>query len=376
MKSTRTSRIRSPVNGSQTLLLSNSSSGNRDNTALQLYPASSLSPAKYSSLPPLPLKIKPIIQQTPQYSLSMSLQHAFPNAEWDLGTQPPTLLNPDEIYIMTGKLGQGAFGQVRKIRVNATGKDYALKLLKTANVSQLIKETDALKIISHHPNCRQDIVCLYGAFRVKGANGLYTYAILYDYIPGVNLLEYIENNSLSYKQLARIAQWLTETMRTLHNLGFVHRDIKPQNIVVTPYEPPTDTDIGKLTLIDFGLSCLLPRRAPPGETSCSLTIVGTPYYIAPELKQKPVPADTDLAKSDVFSLGVTLYELASKDPEPYGHDAAFPDEIPQENDYKPLQFGPRCYKDLVADLLTINPEDRPDINEAAQLADKCYRSLI
>ncbi|MCA9638991.1 MAG: serine/threonine protein kinase, partial [Myxococcales bacterium] len=128
-------------------------------------------------------------------------------------------------------------------------------------------------------------------------------------LQGRNLEAVIEDRPLPAARVVEIGIELTRILQGLHERGVIHRDIKPTNIVLL--------DDGNLRLVDLGLGKLLPPfyatsegRTPPEErlqTTPGIRL-GTPGYIAPEAGFGDPPA----ARQDVFSLGVTLFRLATR----------------------------------------------------------------
>jgi serine/threonine protein kinase len=123
-----------------------------------------------------------------------------------------------------------------------------------------------------------------------------------EYIEGPNLYTYLSNNyPLDNESMYNIAVWLFDIIRSLHHLGIVHRDIKLDNIIITPEQ--------KLYLVDFGLSCSLNEKI----NLCPTTPNGTAYYMAPELWKSNVSRDKYPA-GDVWAAGVVLYEILNNEP--------------------------------------------------------------
>jgi serine/threonine protein kinase len=119
-----------------------------------------------------------------------------------------------------------------------------------------------------------------------------------DYVRGVPLLRYVRENKLPLEDTLKLFANVCEAVQYAHQKGVMHRDLKPSNILV-------DTD-GAPKVLDFGLAKQL---ADPVETLVSVTgqVVGTLPYMSPEqVKGNPDLIDT---RTDVYSLGVILYEL-------------------------------------------------------------------
>jgi len=192
-------------------------------------------------------------------------------------------------YEVIGELGAGGIGKVYKVRHCISHRVEALKLLRQDQLEhpemadRFVKEIRVLASLNH-PN----IAALHSAFR-HGDVLLMT-------------MEYVEGQTLSHKlRLGSVDLWLglsyvSQVLRALmyaHERGVVHRDIKPSNIMITEGE--------KAMLLDFGLAV----SELDGERSRSGSIVGSLHYMSPE----QVRGQHVDARSDLYSLGVTLYEI-------------------------------------------------------------------
>lgn len=203
-------------------------------------------------------------------------------------------------YTLHERLGTGGFAEVYLAEDHRTGRRVALKRLlqEIAHNSELVRRfqsvaehTQALK----HPN----IITVYGYEIVEERP-----AIVMEYIPGRSLRQILkERGSLPVEEALDIAIQLCDALIYAHDNGFIHRDVKPDNILITPENVIKlgDFDIAKVT------------------TSSTFTRVGsrigTPYYMSPE--QIRGQRDID-PRSDVFSMGTVLYEMLTGEV-PVGH---------------------------------------------------------
>jgi len=155
-------------------------------------------------------------------------------------------------------------------------------------VDQFLKETKIIAM-TNHPN----IVKLYGEGQWEG--GLY---IAMEFIRGVSLRQFIEQQSLSMKRCIDIILQVAYALCHLHSHGVIHGDLKPENILIT--------EDGIVKVIDFGIARL--HEEIKKEKGKTLRIVGTPTYMSPE--QKEDPSKISFA-SDIYALGIIAYELLS-----------------------------------------------------------------
>ena len=204
-------------------------------------------------------------------------------------------------YIIEQKLGEGGMGVVYRAHDEKLLRDVALKFLETlptgesAGHERVLEEARAISALNH-PN-----ICT--IYEVGEANGKPYIAM--EYIEGRPLSQEITSTGFSLEQIERYGLQLADALAHAHGRGVTHRDLKAANIIVTPN--------GRMKVLDFGIS----RRLEPGggdETTvidqswvAQHTFTGTLPYTAPEVF-KGQEADV---RSDIWSLGVVLYEMAA-----------------------------------------------------------------
>ena len=196
-------------------------------------------------------------------------------------------------YRVEAKLGEGGMGAVYRAYDTKLHRQVALKVLPPERLSdpesrqRLLREARAASALNH-PN----IVTVHEI----GSDGLDF--IVMELVEGRPLAQAIQGKGLSLERALDYAISIAEALAMAHAAGLVHRDVKPGNIMVTPD--------GRIKLMDFGLA----RRVRLAESeTASLTveggIAGTPFYMSPE-QARGLKVD---ARSDIFSLGVVLYEM-------------------------------------------------------------------
>jgi predicted ATPase/serine/threonine protein kinase len=202
-------------------------------------------------------------------------------------------------YEVLSLLGRGGMGEVYLAHDTRLGRKVAVKLLRPG----LLSNPDALRRFEqearaasslNHPN----IVTIHEIGDVDDRRFL-----AMEFVDGRSLTSMI-GTDVSLASLVQIGAQLAKALSVAHAAGIVHRDIKPENIIVR--------DDGYVKLLDFGVARLLTAPAP-ARGSAAMTgtgpaiILGTPRYMSPE-QARGEPA---ASPSDVFSLGVVLYELAT-----------------------------------------------------------------
>ncbi len=196
----------------------------------------------------------------------------------------------DGRYKITELIGEGGMADVYRAVDVVDNKDVAVKILKKefAESEEFLRrfrnESKAIAVLSH-PN----IVKIYDV----GFSEKIQYIVM-EYIDGITLKEYMENERfLSWKDAVHFVTQILRALQHAHERGIVHRDIKPQNIMMF-------TD-GTIKVMDFGIAKFAREE---GKTATDQAI-GTVHYISPEQARGDI---TD-AKSDLYSVGIMLYEM-------------------------------------------------------------------
>ena len=193
-------------------------------------------------------------------------------------------------YEIVGQVGTGGMSDVYKAKDHALGRYVAIKVLKsefsedTNFVSKFRTEAQSAAVLEH-PN----IVNIYD---VGSENGIHY--IVMEYVEGITLKTYIEKKGqLTYKEALSIAIQVGRGIQAAHAKNIVHRDIKPQNIIIS-------TD-GKVTVTDFGIA-----RAV-SENTIHSDVMGSVHYASPEQARNGYVSN----RSDIYSLGIVMYEMVT-----------------------------------------------------------------
>ncbi|EFN57718.1 hypothetical protein CHLNCDRAFT_20808 [Chlorella variabilis] len=252
-------------------------------------------------------------------------------------------------FEVLGELGRGAFGRALKARRRADGSLVCLKVLDTQSMGATERRMtrDEVRVLSslQHPNIVRYDTCFYEL----GEGCQY---ISMEYCEDGDLEKLLKaqgGGGLLLKEEDLMVKFVQLCLALQHVLakGIIHRDVKTSNIMLSRH--------GILKLGDFGISKVM----TPGK-SYAKTMVGTPFYMAPEVvEDKPYNK-----KSDVWSAGCVLYELATlQRPFRGGSVSAIAVKI-LRGYYAPLpeQYSQELHE-LVAALLNRKPEQRPSIDE-------------
>ena len=252
-------------------------------------------------------------------------------------------------YELETQLGRGAFGSVWRGRVRDTGEAVAIKVLleELANdadvVTRFLRERTALVSMRHRSLVSvRDLV-------VEGD----LLALVMQLVEGPDLRAYLRGRgTLAATESALLVADVAEALAVAHAAKIIHRDVKPANVLLQPedggYRP---------LLTDFGIA----RLADAPSVTRTSQVVGTPYYLAPEVisGQQPTPA------VDVYASGIMFCELMTGRPPFRGSDAM---EVFQAHQTQPPP-RPDGVSDplwsVIASALAKDPARRPDANQLA-----------
>lgn len=261
------------------------------------------------------------------------------------------------MYKRTEVVGRGKFGVVYKGYHKATKQVVAIKVLNldTADdeVAEVQLEIQFLTELKNVPN----VTHYYGSF----LNDTKLWIIM-DYCAGGSLRTLLKAGPFEDKYIAIILRELLAGLSAVHRLGFIHRDIKAANILITKD--------GAVQLCDFGVAAKITSTAFK-----RTTIAGTPYWMAPEVIRE---GDTYNSKADVWSLGITVYEIATGNPPYCDKDAMWAMQLISR--HMPPRLEGREYhaalKEFVALCLDENPAERPTADDLSKSKlVKMYKNL-
>jgi TolB-like protein/tRNA A-37 threonylcarbamoyl transferase component Bud32 len=193
------------------------------------------------------------------------------------------------------EIGTGGMGTVYRVLDRKVGEEMALKVLKPevaatpAIVERFKNELRLARRISHKNVCR--LYELHEEARI--------HFITMEFVRGEDLMTRIRRDGpLSARNALDLAGQIAEGLAEAHRLGVIHRDLKPQNIMID--------DQGKVRIMDFGIA----RQLSGPDLTAADMIVGTPHYMSPE----QAAGETLDARTDIYSVGAILFEMVTGRP--------------------------------------------------------------
>ena len=256
-------------------------------------------------------------------------------------------------YEVTGVLGRGGMGLVLKAQDPALGRAVAIKVMAdslagcAASRRRFLREARAAAAVVHG-----NVAAVHGVGERAGLP-----YIVMEYVAGQSLQERLDRaGPTSVPAALRIAVQAARGLAAAHAQGLVHRDVKPANILL-------ENGVERVKLVDFGLA----RAADDASLTRSGVVAGTPLYMSPE-QARGHAVD---ARSDLFSLGCTLYAMCAGHP-PFRADSALA-VLRRVTDEEPRPLRqinaevPAWLEEIVGGLMAKDPGARP--RSAADLAD-------
>ncbi|MEM8592045.1 MAG: serine/threonine-protein kinase [Pseudomonadota bacterium] len=256
--------------------------------------------------------------------------------------EPGTVIN--NMYRVEERLDQGGMGRVFRGVEIGTGEAVAIKVIlpemaEDDKVTQMFRrEARTLRQLHH------DAIVRYFAYVPPDAR-MNLHALVMGFIQGTKLSDrLVETGGLTQRQVVRLTTRLADGLERAHQIGVVHRDLSPDNVMLP------DGDLGKAVIIDFGIS----RSSAVKEGTIGNEFAGKLKYVSPE--QLGLFGGDAEAPSDVYSLGLLMMAMITGQPVPMGNSIA--DAVQKRQTLPDLKDIPLEFRDVLTKMLQPDPADR------------------
>lgn len=289
------------------------------------------------------------IVQFPQFKAVLSSIKTTSSALSHDPCRPPLVAS--HRYEIISELGEGGFGVVWKARDKHLNRLVAIKVPKSRLTGVDLEKSFLREARSAAELDHANIVSILDSGSEEGA----TY-IVSRYVEGVDLRQVLKERTFTAREVAQLCASLAEALEYARVKGVIHRDLKPANILIDKQGQPHITDFGLAT-----------RRIDGQTIDSTLALAGTPAYMSPEQVRGQPRSDH---RTDVYSLGVTLYELLTGRLPFCGDQATVLHHVLDKEPVPPRQHKATIPKDLEAICLKAMEKYRNDrYQTAGQLAE-------
>jgi len=267
-------------------------------------------------------------------SASSGVDGSLSGTSFDSGAFASTGLPHVPGYRVTGRLGEGGMGVVWRAIQLETQRAVAIKIIGGEAMSspkrrqRFQREVQTAASLSHphiatiYDSNLKESVCYYAMELVEGEQ----------------LHQYARQRELTHEQIASLMIDVCQAVQYAHRNRVIHRDLKPSNIMVTPEGEPR--------VLDFGLAKFVQEAEEREAVSRDGDLIGTPHYMAPE--QAAGEIEQVDARTDVYALGVILFELLTGELPYRGRRHAVINQILRDDPPRPRQFDPTLPVELEA----------------------------
>ena len=211
-----------------------------------------------------------------------------------------------ERFEIVRPLGSGGMGDVYEAHDRELQQTVALKMIRP----EIVRKESVLALFKREVQLARRLsgpnICrIHEFFVTRGEDGLVDGAFLtMELLEGITLADRLQEGPLAWQEAHAIAMDICAGLAAMHKAGIIHRDLKSRNVMLASRDGAQ-----RAVIMDFGLAQQLPQSSPSGETALTIIgdVQGTPEYMAPE----QLEGRAATAASDVYAMGVILYELAT-----------------------------------------------------------------
>jgi serine/threonine protein kinase/tetratricopeptide (TPR) repeat protein len=267
-------------------------------------------------------------------------------------------------YELLGEIGRGGMGVVYRARQLSAGRIVALKVIRFDSLAgpRPAERASAVERFHHEAQAtarlqHEHIVTIYDVGEVAGEP-----FFSMRYVEGISLAEMLRSGPMESRRAAAYLESVARAVAAAHEAGILHRDLKPQNILL-------ETRTDRALVADFGLAKLLEQ---PGDLTRAGDVMGTPSYMSPEQARD---SSRVTVHSDVYSLGATLYHALTGRP-PFQSATAVETlrQVQDDEPVPPSRLNRAVDRDLETICLTcLHKEQKRRYQSAAGLADDLRR---
>ena len=202
-----------------------------------------------------------------------------------------------ERYLVEEQIGRGGIGRVYLVRHTKLGTLHALKVVQhdDENTLQRLLNEGRYQASVNHPG----IVSVTYVIEVNGNPGL-----IMEYVDGPSIFQLLKQTTLSVDQVSLLGTRIIDAIATAHDLGLVHRDLKPGNILISARNRDVFPKI-----CDFGIAKALSTDGDDNALTQTGHMMGTPAYMAPEQFLNAKDVDH---RADIFAIGIILYQMVTR----------------------------------------------------------------
>jgi serine/threonine-protein kinase len=267
-------------------------------------------------------------------------------------------------YKIERELGRGGMGVVYAATHPMIGKRAAIKVLKPtlsdnpATVERFLQEARSVNQIGH-----PGIVDIF-AFGSLPDGRRY---LVMDLLEGESLRRRVKRGPLHVSEAVLVIDEIASALIAAHGKGFIHRDLKPDNVFLVALPGRTD-----VKLLDFGLAKLKPGAGQRAYRTATGAQLGTPDYMSPE--QLRGSGDVD-ERSDTYSLGITAFEILTGERPHRFSDGTFDLEKPPAETLAALPMVAPELAQVVAQMMSANADDRPSLASIRTLMKRLRNAL-